>query len=79
MLQYPTLSPNYPIDGLFTTGGKKMVENYRIPKASKLLGVAKSTLWGYIKQGKIKTKKLSPRVTVIESKELERFMSEEVA
>ena len=52
--------------------------NYRPKQGAKLLGVSVSTLWNYIKAGRIHTKKLSPRVTIIEAKELERFMREEV-
>jgi len=49
--------------------------NYRPKEASKYLGVALSTLWLYIKQGKIKTKKLSERVTIIEKIELDNLIN----
>jgi len=55
------------------------IQNYRPEAVAKRLGVSKSTLWNYIKAGRIHTKKLSSRVTIIEAKELERFMTEEVA
>ncbi|MEN4053276.1 helix-turn-helix domain-containing protein [Sulfurimonas sp. NWX79] len=48
-------------------------ENYRVVEAGKYLGVAKSTVWKYIKDGKLKAHKLSPRVTVIHRTELEKF------
>jgi len=51
------------------------IQNYRVKVAAKMVGIGKSTLWSYIKQGKIKAKKLSPRVTVIEEKELQRYMN----
>ena len=53
-------------------------QNYRPKQGAELLGVSLSTLWNYIKAGRIHTKKLSPRVTIIEAKELERFMRDEV-
>jgi len=58
---------------------KNDIQNYRPEVVAKRLGVSKSTLWNWIRDGRIRTKKLSPRVTVIEAKELERFMTEEVA
>jgi len=48
--------------------------NYRPKDAAKYLGVGLSTLWLYIKQGKIKAIKISERVTVIKIKELEAFV-----
>ncbi len=49
---------------------------YRPKEGAKYLGVGLSTIWLYIKQGKLKTKKLSPRVTVISIEELESLMKE---
>lgn len=49
--------------------------NYRPKEASQYLGVASSTLWLYIKQGKLKTKKISARVTVIEKSELDNLIN----
>lgn len=53
-------------------------QNYRPKQGAELLGVSLSTLWNYIKAGRIHTKKLSTRVTIIEAKEIDRFMREEV-
>ena len=53
--------------------------NYRPKEASQYLGVAISTLWLYIKQGKLKTKKISERVTIIEKKELDNLISQTAA
>jgi len=49
--------------------------NYRPKEASKYLGIGLSTLWLYIKQGKLKTKKLSERVTIIEKIELDNLIN----
>lgn len=49
---------------------------YRIPDVAKQLSIAESTAWLYIKQGKLKTIKLSPRVTVIDIDELNRFIDQ---
>ena len=47
--------------------------NYRPKEASIYLGVGLSTVWLYIKQKKLKTKKLSPQVTVIHIDDLKAF------
>ncbi|WP_373033425.1 helix-turn-helix domain-containing protein [Sulfurovum sp.] len=49
-------------------------QNFRPKEAAEFLGVGLSTIWMYVKQGKIKTTKLSERVTIIQRKELEIFM-----
>lgn len=49
---------------------------YRIPDAAKHMSIAVSTAWLYIKQGKLHTIKLSPRVTVIDIDELNRFIEQ---
>ena len=49
---------------------------YRINEVAGKLGVAKSTVWLYLKQGRLKATKLSQRVTTISSDELERFIAE---
>ena len=53
--------------------------NYRPKEAAEYLGVAISTLWLYIKQGKLTTKKISERVTIIEKKELDNLISQTAA
>jgi len=50
-------------------------ENYRPTEASTYLGVGLSTIWLYIKQGKLKAKKLSQRVTIIPKSELDSLLS----
>jgi len=47
---------------------------YRPKEVCELLGIAKATFWLYVKQGKLKTKKLSERVTVITEDELQKFI-----
>ncbi len=51
------------------------VENMRAKEAHKYLGVGKSTLWLYVKQGKIKAYKLSDRVTLFKRSEIEAFIN----
>lgn len=48
----------------------------RVPDAAQYLSVSESTIWLYVKQGKLKTIKLSPRVTVIDIDELNRFINQ---
>ncbi len=52
--------------------------NFRPRQAAQYLNVGLSTIWLYIKQGKINTTKLSERVTIITRAELERFVAEAV-
>jgi len=48
-------------------------ENYRPKEAAKYLGVGLSTIWRYIKDGKLQAHRIGPRVTVIHRLELEKF------
>jgi len=48
-------------------------ENYRPKEAAKYLGVGLSTVWKYIKDGKLEAHRISDRVTVIHRLELEKF------
>lgn len=50
--------------------------NLRPSEASHYLGVGLSTLWYYVKQGKIKSIKLSPRVTIFKKEELDNFIAQ---
>jgi predicted DNA-binding transcriptional regulator AlpA len=56
--------------------GKKYL---RVSEVSEYLGIGVSTVWLYVKQGKFKTKKLSPRVTVFDVKEVEAFVKNAAA
>lgn len=51
-------------------------QNYRPKEAAAYLGIGLSTFWLFAKQKRIKTTKLSERVTVIRLEELERFIAE---
>jgi predicted site-specific integrase-resolvase len=46
--------------------------------AAKYLDIGLSTFWLYVSQGKIKTIKLSDRVTVVHKDELERFVNHSI-
>ena len=49
---------------------KQVAQNY---------GVGLSTVWLYIKQGKLKATKISGKVTVLDTEELEQFFNGAVA
>ena len=51
------------------------VENMRAKDASKYLACGVSTLWLWVKQGKIKAYKLSDRVTIFKRSELDEFIN----
>lgn len=50
----------------------------RVADAVKNYGVSRSQMWRYIKDGKLKTFKPSPRVTLLDTDELEVFFNGEV-
>lgn len=51
-----------------------MVLKYmRAREVSQYLSIGLSTVWLYAKQGKLKTKKLSPRVTVFDINDVEKL------
>ena len=52
-----------------------MSKNYRPKEVASILAIGLSTFWLFVKQGKIKTIKLSERITVVSEEELQRFMS----
>jgi predicted DNA-binding transcriptional regulator AlpA len=52
------------------------LSNLRPKEASKYLAIGESTLWLYVKQGKLNPIKLSQRVTIFPKKELDRFITE---
>jgi len=49
-------------------------QNLRAKEASKYLSIGLSTLWLYVKQGKLKPIKLSKRVTIFEKSNLDEFI-----
>nr|BDD47924.1 hypothetical protein 12 [Campylobacterota bacterium] len=50
------------------------LENFRPTEAARFLRISISQLWNLIKDGKIKTVKLSKQVTIIRRSELEGFL-----
>lgn len=57
----------------------KTVKYLRAKELAKHLGVGLSTVWLWNKQGKIKSKKISERVTVFEVAEVEKALFGSVA
>lgn len=51
--------------------------NYRAREAAQYLGIGVSTLWAFTKAGKIRSIKLSPRVTLWSKSELEAFVTQQ--
>lgn len=51
------------------------LENFRPSEAAHFLRISTSQLWNLIKEGKIKTVKLSKQVTIIRKSELESFLN----
>lgn len=54
------------------------IQNYRPKEAAKYLGVGLSTVWLYIKQGKLQSIKLSERVTIVSQESLDSFINASV-
>ncbi len=52
-----------------------MTEHFRAKQASQYLGVGQSTLWLYTKQNKLKSIKLSDRVTIWKKSALDAFIA----
>lgn len=55
------------------------IQNMRAKDASKYLQVGLSTIWLYVKQGKITAIKLSDRVTIFKKEDLDSFINQESA
>ncbi len=53
----------------------EILQHMRAKDAHKYIGVGLSTLWLYVKQGKIKAYKISDRVTVFKKSELDTFIN----
>ena len=58
---------------------KQLPRKQRPKQAAENYGVGLSTIWLYIKQKKLTAKKISTKVTVLDTEELERFFNGEVA
>lgn len=52
-----------------------MTEHFRAKQAAQYLGVGESTLWLYTKQNKLKSIKLSDRVTIWKKSVLDAFIA----
>ena len=50
-------------------------QNFRAKGAHQYLNIGLSTLWLYVKQGKIKAYKLSDRVTIFKKEDLDAFIN----
>jgi len=50
------------------------VENMRAKEVATYLGIGLSTVWLYVKQGKLHTIKLSERVTIFKKTEIDEFI-----
>ncbi|WP_364441374.1 helix-turn-helix domain-containing protein [Nitratifractor sp.] len=53
-------------------------QNFRPAEAAEYLRISKAQLWKLVKEGLIKTVKLSPQVTIIRRREIERFLDSAV-
>lgn len=51
------------------------VQNMRAKEVAKYLGIGLSTVWLYVKQGKLHPTKLSSRVTIFNKKEIDDFVN----
>ena len=60
---------------IHTVNEPHQVENMRAKEASRYLACGLSTLWLWVKQGKIKAYKLSDRVTIFKRSELDIFIN----
>ena len=54
---------------------KNTNQNMRAKDAHQYLGVGLSTLWLWVKQGKIKAYKISDRVTIFKKEDLDAFIN----
>lgn len=57
----------------------KIRQHLRDKQAAAWLGVGISTIWLYVRQGKLKSIKLSPKVTVFSVSDLEEFVQSRVS
>ncbi|MCT7616475.1 helix-turn-helix domain-containing protein [Aliarcobacter butzleri] len=54
---------------------KSQVQKYmRVGELSKYLGIGKSTIWLYVRQGKISSKKISSYITLFDVEEVEKAL-----
>lgn len=53
-------------------------QTYRPKEAAQFLSIGLSTFWLYVKQNKLRTIRLSDRVTIVKREELENFINANV-
>ncbi|MCG3710993.1 helix-turn-helix transcriptional regulator [Aliarcobacter butzleri] len=54
---------------------KNQTQKYmRVGELSKYLGIGKSTIWLYVRQGKINSKKISSYITLFDVEEVEKAL-----
>ncbi|MFX4218529.1 helix-turn-helix transcriptional regulator [Aliarcobacter butzleri] len=54
---------------------KNQTQKYmRVGELSKYLGIGKSTIWLYVRQGKITSKKISSYITLFDVEEVEKAL-----
>ncbi|MFW2352609.1 DNA-binding protein [Aliarcobacter butzleri] len=58
---------------------KQLPRKQRPKQAAENYGVGLSTIWLYIKQGKLSATKISEKVTVLDTQELEQFFNGAIA
>lgn len=46
---------------------------YRPNEAAIYLGVGESTIWDWVRKGKLKVKKIGPKVTVLDKNQLDKL------
>ncbi len=49
-------------------------QNFRAKEAAEYLGIARSTIWLYAKQGRLNPIRLSPRITVFKREDLDNLV-----
>jgi len=57
---------------------EKLPRKQRVSDVAKRYSIGKSTVWKYIKDGKLTSIKISPRITVLDTVELEAFFNEDI-
>ncbi len=50
-------------------------ENMRAKEVAEYLSIGLSTVWLYVKQGKLHPTKLSPRITIFNKEEIDAFVN----
>ena len=51
------------------------LQQYRPSEVSRLLGISLATFWRLVREGKLVTKKLTPRTTTVSAADLSAFIS----